>query len=128
MKEDARGKVVETSNKTIPHNSKGDPCFTHLGCEKLIAGDDWKATEPFYTPNSILSQFTTEEIVQLVNRQLYAIEYQRTIHRQRARGEAEKMKELKAKLLEMFHVKWNMCSDEQIEQAAAAIAAERNSK
>lgn len=129
MKIDARGKVVETATRTIPHNEKGDPCFTALGIEANITSDG-SAPEGFWsiTKGSILSQFTCEEVVQLVNRQLYAIEYQRTVHRERARGDAEKMKELKQKAEQMFGKKWNMCSELEVQKAAAAIAKERMEK
>lgn len=118
MKQDARGKVVDLRSRQIPRNKQGDPSWSRLGCEDLIdptAGDRWE-------PGSLLETFAPDEIVVMCNRYLYQQEYQRTVHRQRERSKAEKLKPLIAKLRELFDVGPMEATDEQIEQASKALA------
>jgi hypothetical protein len=119
VKKDERGNVINFREKVIPINSKGDPAFSELGCEVFYDEGGGQLG------NSILSQFTPAEVVQMVNRYLYQSGYQRTVHRQRARAEAERWLPLKQKLRELFNVSHTNATEEQIEQAMKALAEER---
>lgn len=105
MKKDARGNVIELSKKVIPRDEKGDPSFPDLP--------------------SILQQFLPEEVTHMVNRYLYQAEYSRTVHRQRAREEAEKQAPLKAKIEELFGCRWTQATDAQILAAMKILKAEK---
>ena len=54
----------------VPRNEQGDPAFTKLGVELNH--------EP--SMEDVIGVFTYEEIVELVNRSLYQIEYQQKSH------------------------------------------------
>lgn len=129
MKEDARGKVVELRGRKIPRNAKGDPAFTWLMndywdpryLEEWDAYHDDEATKAA----CILSQFTPAEVCAMVNRYIYQTEYQRTVHRQRARDEAAALAPLKDKLMEMFGVSHLKATDAQIAEAVAVLKKEK---
>jgi hypothetical protein len=128
VKQDQRGKVIQDFlARQIPRDAKGDPSFAWLQNEvddPIIAQlrDDPAVTPP----NSLLAVFTPEEIVLLVNRALYASDYQRQWHRQWERRKAEELAPLKAKVVEMFHLrKWSEASDEQLRAAKAALLKEK---
>ena len=119
MKKDARGFVIELNKKVIPHNDKSDPSFTYLGCEPW-----YEAHALEIVPSSILEQFTPEEVVYMVNRFLYQAEYSRTVHRDRARAEADLQKPLKARVEAIFGIKWTKATAEQLAEAAASLRKE----
>lgn len=68
----------------MPRNEKGDIEFTSLGPNGL-----W---------TSLLGCFTPEEIVELVNRALYQLEYQAASHAKRGKEERAKAKALREAL------------------------------
>lgn len=127
MKSDQRGKVVELLRREIPHDKKGDPCFTKLLSESF---DNLEHQDEIsYSPEegSLLAVFTPEEIVTLCNRAIYQMEYQRGWHRQWERRKAQDLEPLKAKVVEMFPqlAKWTKATDEQLREAQQQLKKER---
>lgn len=94
---------IKLKDRNLPRNAKGDIQFKHLGIrvgsdmvvEDEKTGDDVTVE---VTPNSVLNVFTPDEVVELVNRALYQLEYQRESHRKRGQAERDRMKTLKAAL------------------------------
>jgi hypothetical protein len=76
---------IKLKGRVLPRNEKGDVCFTTLEAGPLDA---------------VRNIFTDQEIVELVNRALYQLEYQRESHRKRGQAQRDQMKELKKKLKE----------------------------
>ena len=114
MKKDLRGYVVTLLGRKIPHDADGDPAFAQLG----IHQDE----VPAAPEGSILSQFTPEEVVFMVNRYLYQCEYQRQVHRKRSAEERENLQPIKDMVFEMFGIRWTKASEEQIKAAADTVA------
>ena len=69
---------IKLKEKLIPRNGKGDVAFKLLSYTTIV-GD---VVDPTRQP-SVLNVFTPDEIVELVNRALYQIEYQRESHKKR---------------------------------------------
>lgn len=123
------------TGRAIPLNSAGDPAFTELGCEQF----NWVKTEsgPVWDPEgwetvplgvgAVLSQFSPEEVVYLVNKALYALAYQREHHKKRAAAEREALAPIKEKVKSLFGVSYLKATDEQLQSAAKAVAAEKES-
>jgi ADP-glucose pyrophosphorylase len=122
VKIDQRGKVIDfiAKSNSFPRNGQNDVCFTQLGYSDC--------PDESQVPDSILSVFSPEEVVAMVNRYLYQMEYQRTIHREREREKQEILTLLKAKVKSMFGVVWTKATDDQIEEAAEAVRKERAEK
>lgn len=82
--------VINLKDKTvlIPRNEKGDPGFRHLLQQDGLNRDT----------QTVLDVFTAEEVVELVNRALYQIEYQKTSHRKRGQKLRDVEKALKEEL------------------------------
>lgn len=104
--------------KQIPKDKNGDPAFEVLGCEK--------GEYDLSSPTSVLAQFTAEQVVYLVNKQLYALEYQKETHKKRAAEEREVLKPIKEKVKQLFGVSFIKATEEQLEQAAEAVRKERD--
>ena len=79
---------IKLAGRVIPRNEKGDPAFTWLFEPPQHGGE----------PLAILQVFTANEVVELVNRALYQIEYQREAHRKRGQKERDVAKAVKAEL------------------------------
>lgn len=101
MKRDGRGFVIDFKRKVIPLNASGDPSFPDLP--------------------GILTEFTPEEVTFMVNRYLYQVDYQRRVHRQRTREEAENLKPIKERVREMYGVSYTQATEEQIRKAAESL-------
>jgi hypothetical protein len=69
---------IKLAGREIPRNEKGDPKFESL--------------------SHVTQTFRESEIVELVNRALYQIEYQREAHRKRGQKERDVAKAVKAEL------------------------------
>lgn len=93
---------IDLVNKELPRNKQGDPSFTTL--------------------EELRKMFTDSEIVELVNRALYSLEYQRTAHRNRGRKIREEEAPLKRIVKEHFKVSWLRATDEQIAKAREILA------
>lgn len=110
MKHDLRGAVIDylKVHSQIPRDSKNDPHFSSL--------------------EETLSVFSSEEVVLMVNRFLYQMEYQRSWHRKMERDKQEKLEPLKDKVKELFGVSWTKATDKQIREANAQLLAEKQTK
>lgn len=109
---------IKLKGKVMPRNAAGDAHFKWLNGkdndeQRIVCldhgnavwdSDEWiKQHENCNTgthPDDIGVQdvFTDEEIVELVNRALYQLEYQAAAHRKRGQAERDKMKKLKEEL------------------------------
>ena len=88
---------ITLTNRRIPRNQSGDPCFTSL--------DD------------VLTVFTPSETTELVNRCLYQLEYQQKAHLKRAKALAEQLKPIREYLRKQFNTTYDKATNEQIEEA-----------
>ena len=117
-------------DKVIPLNANGDPAFRCLG--DLTNGEELPPTPrdfvPRYTTDSVMAQFTAEEITYLVNKQLYALGYQREVHKQRAAREREQLGPLKDMVKRLFGVSWIKATDSQIAQASDELKRAQQAK
>src|SRR5262245_57167919 len=99
---------VKLEGRNIPRNKAGDPAFAGLG-------------DRFGTPPGVLSVlevFTPEEIVELVNRALYQLEYQKESHRTRAQAERDRWAPVKEALKVVHpHTPFSKATERQIEDA-----------
>lgn len=86
--------VINLKDKAdkIPRNEKGDPAFTSLDPHYTLPTFEHTGTP------SLSEVFTKDEIVELVNRALYQIEYQKTSHRKRGQKLRDVEKALKEEL------------------------------
>jgi len=98
----------------IPKNAQGDPAFASLGIQGYEDGQ--------YAEDEILSVFTPQQIVHLVNQQLYSLLYQRESHRKRAAAEAETLGPLKKKVKELFGVSYLKATEQQLKEAFDVLA------
>lgn len=90
---------------SIPRNAQGDPAFTEL----TPSGD---SENP-----SVVEVFQPDQVVALVNRALYQMEYSRTAHRNRAQRERDLMKPIKELLKQKFPgVSWINATEWQINE------------
>jgi hypothetical protein len=96
--------VLTLQGKTIPRNQSGDPCFTSL--------------------ETVLTTFTPDEIVAMVNRYLYQFEYSKIAHRNRAQRQREQTAPLRKRVKEMFGVSWLRATEQQIQKATESLAKE----
>lgn len=92
---------IQLVGRELPRNGTGDPHFD--------------------SREQLDSVFTEGEIIEMVNRYLYSAEYQRTVHRERAREETKKLAPIKRKVRELFQVSWLKATDEQIRKATEAV-------
>jgi hypothetical protein len=83
---------VKLKGREIPRNSAGDAKFEYLDNAHLTGG------EHPADATHVLGVFTPEEVVELVNRALYQIEYQREAHRKRGKEERDRLKALREAL------------------------------
>ena len=92
---------IQLVGRDLPRNGTGDPHFS--------------------SREELESTFTEEEIIEMVNRYLYSAEYQRTVHRNRAREETKKLAPIKRKVRELFSISWLKATPEQIRKATEAV-------
>lgn len=107
---------VQLKGRAIPRNEGGDPAFEGLG---VMAGK--------YTtmPTDVLSVFTPQEVVELVNRALYQLEYQHHAHKVRGQAQRDREKRVKDKVKQLFHVSWMKATPEQIQRATEEVEKEQ---
>lgn len=92
---------IQLKGRAIPRRGDGDPSFATL--------------------TGVQSVFKDEEIVELVNRALYQLEYQKAAHRERGRRVRDKEKLIKQKVKELFHVSWMKATEEQVRKAREEV-------
>lgn len=81
---------IELKGRVMPRDEKGDVRFKTLGTT-LGTRDQQPET-------AVSSVFSDEEVVELVNRAIYQLEYQRESHRKRGEVERAKVRAVKAAL------------------------------
>ncbi len=96
--------------KQIPRNKEGDPAFYQV---------NGTAENP-----GVNDVFAPDEIVYLVNKAIYQLEYSRTYHNDRAKAEADRLKPLKDKVKELFGVSWMKATEQQVNRAMDALRKE----
>lgn len=69
---------IKLKGRNMPRNEKGDVCFKTLWDE-----DRERRPCESYWDTSVLTTFAPDEVVELVNRAIYQLEYQRDSHRKR---------------------------------------------
>jgi hypothetical protein len=75
--------TLSDKHRLIPRNAVGDPHFTTLDLRaNYTPADAWDT--PDKHPLGVLDVFTSTEVVELVNRCLYQLEYQQRSHTKRA--------------------------------------------
>lgn len=106
-------------DKKIPLDKDGDPDFHLLDyTQRKQYGDD-----PL---PCVLDVFTPEQVVYLVNKQLYGLLYQKDHHRKRAAAEREALAPVKLKLKQMFGVAWIKATPQQMTAAIDAVKEDNN--
>lgn len=100
--------------ENIPRNEQGDPLFLQLG--EFLKPED-RNPKGDLVPPTVLDVFTPEQVVALVNRALYQMEYSRTAHRNRAQRERDLMKPIKELLKQKFPgISWINATEWQINE------------
>jgi hypothetical protein len=102
-------KAVE---ERIPRNGSGDPAFTSLHPHD-------HQDEPEFC---VLDVFTVDQVVALVNRALYQMEYSRTSHRNRSQKLRDQEKPVREAFKRLYPtVSWANATEEQIKAAVQAV-------
>ena len=101
----------------IPRNDSGDPSFTHL--QKRGHRTDVTLEHQL---EGLQDVFTDDQIVALVNRALYQMEYSRKIHRERSQAERDRDKPIKEAFKRLFPTtSWANATEEQIKDAVQVV-------
>src|ERR1700751_5512469 len=80
---------IKLAGREMPRNANGDVRFSALyGADQ----HDWDHSRP------VMEVFSKDEVVELVNRAIYQLEYQAAAHRKRGQAERARMKALKEEL------------------------------
>lgn len=118
---------IQLKGRAIPRRG-GDPAFKILQCEgtpetSTIAQKEGDLDAGVF--KAVLDVFTPEEVVELVNRALYQLEYQHNAHRVRGQRQRDAERLLKQKVKELFHVSWMKATTEQVHKAKEALEKEQ---
>jgi hypothetical protein len=81
---------IKLAGRVMPRSEKGDVRFAYLNDAHMTAEPQGNAD-----PGHVQGTFTPEEIVELVNRAIYQLEYQAASHRKRGQIERAKNKALR---------------------------------
>jgi len=102
----------------IPRNLQGDPAFSNLG---RVPKDE--STGPILNePPTVRHVFTDDQIVALVNRALYQMEYSRKIHRERSQAQRDAEKPVKEAFKRLYPTtSWAQATEEQIKTAVQEV-------
>lgn len=111
---------IQLKGREIPRNDKGDPHFTTLG----VTQEEWDFTYKEYAVNGVLTVFTVGEVVELVNRALYQLEYQHESHRVRGQEQRDREKRVREKVRELYHISWLKATPEQVKRATEEVERE----
>ena len=112
---------IQLKGRAIPRNEQGDPSFNGLG----LSQEDYDFSYKEYaTHNDVLTLFTVQEVVELVNRALYQLEYQHNAHKVRGQRQRDAEKELREMVKVMYHVSWMKATPEQIQKAKEQVEKE----
>lgn len=114
---------IELKKKMIPRDDVGDPAFVCLG--PLVHPREYTECPVCHVKgdhqiNTVINQFTPEEIVHMVNRYVYFVESQQAAHSKRAARQRAALHAVRKKVRAMFGVSYDNATPEQ--QAAAVRA------
>jgi len=102
----------------IPRNSQGDPAFSNLGRVPKEESEGPVLNEP----PTVRCVFTDDQIVALVNRALYQMEYSRKIHRERSQAQRDAEKPVKEAFKRLFPtISWANATEEQLKAAVQEV-------
>jgi hypothetical protein len=117
---------ISLKDRLIPRNKVGDPCFERLSGENIHLRDDDVVDSLSYEPPTIfkglLDVFSPSEVVELVNRALYQLEYQSKSHSKYR----EQRQNLERPVREMFHQlypgeSWAKATDSQLQHSIMEV-------
>jgi hypothetical protein len=101
---------VQLKGRVIPLRADGYPNFTSL--------DENDARDGELKSDSVLSVFSPAEVVELVNRALYQLDYQKVAHQKYQQRQRDFQAPIKAALKELFPgVSWLKATPQQIQAA-----------
>ena len=107
---------VKLEGRVIPRNQAGDPAFVRL-YTRVESPDEWTIAYQAHGED-LLRVFNEEEVVELVNRALYQLEYQKESHRVRSQTERDRWKPVKEALKSVHPgVAWSKATESQISDA-----------
>lgn len=123
---------IQLKGRAIPRNEGGDPAFETLADVDNVfttvltiwQKEDYKRASAAPKP-PLLEVFTPEEVVELVNRALYQLEYQHHAHKVRGQAQRDREKRVKDKVKQLFHVSWMKATPEQIQRATEEVEKEQ---
>jgi hypothetical protein len=106
---------LQLKDKVIPKRADGYPNFTHYQIKTTDGSDDLQALE---------FQFSDEEIVELCNRALYQLEYQKTAHAKYQQRQRELQQPVKDALKKLYPgTSWIKATEEQLREAMKLVEA-----
>ena len=107
----------------IPRNAAGDPAFEVLTCPYTYPSTgDHRENTPSDHKMSVLDVFTDDQIVALVNRALYQMEYSRKIHRERSQAQRDAEKPVKEAFKQLYPtISWANATEEQLKAAVQEV-------
>jgi hypothetical protein len=85
---------IKLAGREMPRDAGGDVKFTWIG---TLPPQDF-AEHEYHPDQGVFEVFTQQEVVELVNRAIYQLEYQAASHRKRGQAERARMKLLKEQL------------------------------
>ena len=102
----------------IPRNPQGDPAFSYLG---RVPKEE--STGPILNEfPTVRHVFTDDQIVALVNRALYQMEYSRKIHRERSQAQRDAEKPVKEAFKHLFPTtSWAQATEDQLKAAVQEV-------
>jgi hypothetical protein len=113
---------VTMKDRKIPLRKDGYPDFDRLNYQGSSDDEVAAARQKNNSKPSLLDVFTPVEVVELVNRALYQLDYQKTAHQKYQQRQRDFQAPIKAKLKELFpSVSWLKATPEQIQQAMEEV-------
>jgi len=107
---------VQMKDRKIPTRPDGYPDFKQL-YTIVNSPDEWTVAHQAHG-NDVLAVFTPGEVVELVNRALYQMDYQKTAHAKYQQRQRDFQAPIKQALKELFPgVSWIKATPEQIQAA-----------
>lgn len=98
---------IVLSGREIPRKENGDPNFKFL--------------HEAYEQRCVLDVFTEPEVVELVNRAIYQLEYQHQAHRVRGQRVRDQEKLIREAVKRLFHISWLKATPGQIAEARKEV-------
>lgn len=104
---------LSLTGRQIPRNKQGDPFFVSL----TPISDDESDPQP-----SVLQIFSPEEVVELVNRSLYQLEYQSKSHSKYREQREALERPIKQMFKQLYpHTSYAKATDEQLRECVARL-------